>query len=142
MKSSFRACFFVLACVVLAGAAQAEKADREKPMNIEADLPDVGALALRDKPAVRADVARIEAMWSELLTQYGGPYLFGSQFTIADAYFAPVCSRIKTYGLPVPASIRQYIDETLELPAMQAWTAAARAEHQFLADDEPYRTSV
>jgi glutathione S-transferase len=68
------------------------------PMNIEASLPDIGALVLRDNPAVRADVARIEAIWSELLAQHGGPYLFGAQFGIADAYFAPVCMRFTTYA--------------------------------------------
>jgi glutathione S-transferase len=62
-------------------------------MNIEASLPAIGALVLRDKPAVVADVRRIETIWGELLTAHGGPYLFGSRFTIADAYFAPVCMR-------------------------------------------------
>jgi glutathione S-transferase len=56
------------------------------PMNIEASLPTIGALALRDRPAVRADLARLAAMWSELLEQHGGPMLFGA-FTVADAYF-------------------------------------------------------
>ena len=59
------------------------------PMNIEASLPEVGALAWRDKPAVRADVARLVAMWQALLDEHGGPMLFGD-FTIADAYFAPI----------------------------------------------------
>ncbi len=63
------------------------------PMNIEAALPTVGALALRDQPAVRADLARLVAMWSELLAQHGGPLLFGD-FSIADAYFAPVVMRL------------------------------------------------
>ena len=65
------------------------------PMNIEATLLETGALIWRDKPAVRADVARLSAMWTELLAQYGGPMLFG-QFSVADAYFAPVCARLKT----------------------------------------------
>ena len=42
---------------------------------------------------------RIETIFSELLAQHGGPYLFGSQFTIADAYYAPVCMRFETYAL-------------------------------------------
>eukprot|EP01032_Pedospumella_encystans_P014482 gene14482-16625_t len=74
------------------------------PMNIEAHLPDVGALALRDKPAVRADLARICSLWSGLLQEHGGPMLFGP-FTVADAYFAPVVMRLKTYALPVPADV-------------------------------------
>ncbi len=109
------------------------------PMNIEADLPDVGALALRDKPAVRADVARIEAMWSELLTQYGGPYLFGSQFTIADAYFAPVCMRFKTYHLSQGHEINAYVEAIRNAPGVADWIADALTEKDFLDFEEPYR---
>jgi Glutathione S-transferase len=58
------------------------------PMNIEAHLPDTGALIWRDQSAVRADVQRLVDMWSGLLAQYGGPMLLG-EFSIADAYFAP-----------------------------------------------------
>ena len=64
------------------------------PMNIEADLADTGQLIWRDKPAVRSDVARIIAMWRELLAEHQGPMLFG-EFGIADAFFAPVCMRLK-----------------------------------------------
>lgn len=74
------------------------------PMNIEASLADTGALIWRDKPAVRADVARLVDMWQGLLTEHGGPLLFGN-FSIADAYFAPVCMRLKSYALPVPPAI-------------------------------------
>jgi glutathione S-transferase len=108
------------------------------PMNIEANLPDVGALIWRDKPAVRADVARLVEMWSALLQQYGGPLLFG-HFTVADAYFAPICTRIKTYGLPVPAGIAAYVDRVLALPGVQAWITQAKAEKDFLDFEEPYR---
>ncbi len=106
--------------------------------NIEASLPEVGALVWRDQPAVRADVARLVAMWSELLTQHGGPLLFGG-FTIADAYFAPVCMRLKTYGLPVPPAIAAYVDRVAALPGVAAWIADARAEADFRAFEEPYR---
>ncbi len=108
------------------------------PQNIEASLPEVGALIWRDKPAVRADVERLVAMWSELLTQHGGPLLFGS-FTVADAYFAPVCMRLKTYGLPVPPAIAAYIERVAALPGVAAWLQEARAEGDFLAFEEPYR---
>ena len=54
------------------------------PMNIEASLPEVGALVLRDQPGVQADVARIETIFTELLDQHGGPFLFGKPFTIAS----------------------------------------------------------
>ena len=106
--------------------------------NIEASLPEVGALVWRDQPAVRADVARLVAMWSGLLSQHGGPLLFGG-FTVADAYFAPVCMRFKTYGLPVPPAIAAYVERVAALPGVAAWIADARAEADFCAFEEPYR---
>lgn len=107
-------------------------------MNIEADLPDVGALVWRDKPAVRADVQRLVEMWSGLLAEHGGPMLFGA-FTIADAYFAPVCMRLKTYALPVPPHIGDYVERVRALPGVRAWIEGALAEHDFLDFEEPYR---
>ena len=108
------------------------------PMNIEAALPEVGALAWRDKPGVRSDVARLVQMWSDLLAQYGGPMLLG-QFSIADAYFAPVCMRIKTYALPVPQNIADYVARVCALPGVRAWIDQALAEKDFLDFEEPYR---
>jgi glutathione S-transferase len=107
-------------------------------MNIEADLADTGALLWRDKPALRNDVARIVAMWSGLLQAHGGPMLFGA-FTVADAYFAPVCMRINTYALPVPADVRAYVDRVCALPGVAAWIKDALAEKDFLDFEEPYR---
>ena len=108
------------------------------PMNIEASLQDIGALAWRDKPAVRADVSRLVTMWSELLTARKGPMLFGA-FSIADAYFAPVCMRLKTYALPVPAEISAYVERVRALPGVKAWIDDALAEKDFLDFEEPYR---
>ncbi|MDP3707850.1 MAG: glutathione S-transferase family protein [Polaromonas sp.] len=134
------------------------------PMNIEADLADVGQLIWRDKPAVRADVERLVAMWRALLAEHQGPlsnagppqganaplggretkptvgaqFLFGD-FSIADAFFAPVCMRLKRYALPVPADIAAYIERLCALPGVQAWVAGALAERDFRAFEEPYR---
>ena len=108
------------------------------PMNIEASLPDVGALAWRDKPGVRADVARLEAMWTALLNTHGGPMLFGD-FSIADAYFAPVCMRLRTYALPVSSTVSAYVDRVAALPGVAAWISDALAEKDFLDFEEPYR---
>lgn len=108
-------------------------------MNIEAHLPEVGALLWRDKAAVRDDVARIVQMWSASLQEHGGPLLFGS-FTVADAYFAPVCMRLKTYALPVPPVIAAYVQRVCTLPGVKAWIDGALAEKDFLAFEEPYRT--
>lgn len=110
------------------------------PMNLEASLPEIGRVVWRDQPAVRADVARIVAMWEELLQTHGGPMLFGD-FGIADAYYAPVCVRLANFALPVPPSITAYIERVRALPAMQRWTEAALAEHRFVDFDEPYRAS-
>ena len=107
-------------------------------MNIEASLPEAGALIWRDKPAVRKDVARLVAMWQELLARHGGPLLFGD-FTIADAYFAPVCTRLKTYALPIPADVAQYVDRVCTLPGVKAWIDGALAEKDFIDFEEPYR---
>ena len=109
-------------------------------MNIEASLPEVGARLLKEVPEVASDLARIVQMWSGLLEAHGGPMLFGAQFGIADAYFAPICTRIQTYGLPVPAAISAYIERVLALPGVRAWIADALAEKDFVAFDEPYRT--
>lgn len=108
------------------------------PMNIEAHLPGVGALAWRDQPAVRADVERLVQMWSGLLEAHGGPMLFGT-FSAADAFFAPVCLRLVTYALPVPPHIGDYIERVRALPALQEWVAAALAEEDFRDFEEPYR---
>jgi glutathione S-transferase len=83
-------------------------------------------------------MARLEAMWTGLLAEHGGPMLFGD-FGIADAYFAPVCSRIRTYALPVSDTMAAYVDRVHQLPAMQSWIGQALAEHDFVAFDEPYR---
>lgn len=107
-------------------------------MNIEASLPDTGALIWRDQPGVRADVARLVAMWQDALAHSGGPLLFGD-FSVADAYYAPVVTRINTYALPVPADVRAYIDRVCALPGVKAWVAGALAENDFLAFEEPYR---
>ena len=111
------------------------------PMNIEASLTGVGALIWRDKPAVRADVARLVAMWQELLGTYGGPMLFG-EFTVADAYFAPVCMRLTTYGLPVPPDVAAYVARVSALPGVSAWVDGALAEKDFLDFEEPHRLSA
>ncbi|MCX8520373.1 MAG: glutathione S-transferase, partial [Rhodoferax sp.] len=108
------------------------------PMNIEADLAHIGALIWRDQPAVRNDVQRLVEMWGALLQEHGGPLLFGA-FSIADAYFAPVCMRLKTYALPVPQAIAAYIQRVSALPGVAAWVAAALQEKDFLDFEEPYR---
>ncbi len=108
------------------------------PMNIEATLAEQGALIWRDQAGVRADLERLVALWGNLLQRFGGPLLFGT-FSIADAYFAPVCMRLKTYALPLPSTIATWVDNVVALPAVQAWMRDARTEGDFLPFEEPYR---
>ena len=103
------------------------------PMNIAADLSGYGWSV-----GVQDDIDRLVAMWRELLDRHRGPLLFG-RFTIADAFFAPVVSRLKTYAVALPEDIATYRDAVLALKGMKAWTAAAQSESEFLTDDEPYR---
>lgn len=109
-------------------------------MNIEASLHEAGRIVWRDQPAVRSDVQRIIGMWTALLEQSGNRLLFG-EFSIADAYFAPVCTRLLTYGLPVPGHITDYIRRVSALPGVKAWIDEALTEKTFVRVDEPYRAS-
>jgi glutathione S-transferase len=111
-------------------------------MNIEASLPRIGQLVMRDKPAVVADVARLEALWGGLLSQYATTHLDGmlfGKFSIADAYFAPVVMRFKTYGLPASDSVTAYMDRLCAMPGVATWMADAKAENEFRDFEEPYR---
>jgi glutathione S-transferase len=94
------------------------------PMNLRADLPGWGRT-----PDVIADIARIESVWTGLREKYAssGPFLFGG-FTIADAMYAPVVTRFKTYGVALNDTAQAYADAVLEWPAMQEWREAALKE--------------
>jgi glutathione S-transferase len=108
------------------------------PMNIEASLPEVGAQVLREQPAVAADLARLQTMWTEALAASGGPFLFGD-FGIVDAYYAPVVARLRSYALPVSPTVQAYMDRVWASPGVAAWVAQALAERDFLDFEEPYR---
>ncbi len=109
------------------------------PMNIEASLPEIGAKVLAEQAAVRADLARLDAMWSEALRASGGPFLFGA-FSVADAYFAPVVGRMRTYALPVSPAVAGYIERVWASAGVTAWVQGALAEREFLDFEEPYRS--
>ena len=89
---------------------------------------------------MRSDVQRIIGLWSALLEQHGNRLLFG-EFCIADAYFAPVCLRLRNYALPVPGHITDYIRRVCALPGVKAWIDQALLEKEFVAMDEPYRAA-
>ena len=109
------------------------------PMNIEASLPEVGARVWAEQAAVRDNVRRLEAMWHDALQTSGGPFLFGA-FCAADAYYAPVCTRLQTYALPVSGAVQAYMHRVAAAPGVAAWIDGARDEQDFLDFEEPYRT--
>ena len=76
----------------------------------------------------QADIERVLAIWRECLAAYGGPYLFGAKPTIADAMYAPVCTRFITYDVKLDAPCAAYRDLMVGFPAMREWSAAAKAE--------------
>lgn len=79
-------------------------------------------------PALQKDIARLTELWSEGLDRFGGPFLAGPAFTAADAFYAPVAFRVRTYGLDVGPVAQAWVDHMLALPAMREWEAAALAE--------------
>ncbi len=80
------------------------------------------------RPALVRDIARIAELWAEGLTRFGGPFLAGQKFTAADAFFAPVAYRVRTYGLDVGEAGRAWVKMILAKPAMLQWEAEALAE--------------
>lgn len=108
------------------------------PQNIEAHLPEVGQRIWAEQAGVQTDVARIQALWGDALAASGGPFLFGD-FSIADAYYAPVVGRLRTYALPVSDTTAAYMERVWASKGVAAWVAGALAEHAFLDFEEPYR---
>lgn len=108
------------------------------PMNIEARLPEVGARVLREVAGVADDLARIDHLWQMCLERSGGPMLFGA-FCAADAFFAPVVMRIRTYALPLSEKSQAWATRLEAVPAVAAWIADAVTEKDFRSFEEPYR---
>jgi glutathione S-transferase len=100
------------------------------PMNLRGSHP--GKV---DFDPIAADLRRIEEIWGDLTSESGGPYLFG-KFTAADAMFAPVATRIRTYSLPVSDVAMDYVQTIYALPAFQEWLAAAVKEPWIVEEDE------
>jgi glutathione S-transferase len=108
------------------------------PMNVEASLAEVGKRVWAEQPELRRDVERIDRMWAQQLSGHDGPMLFDT-FSAVDAFYAPVCSRLLTYALPISQTARAYVDRVAGLTAVAEWNAAAVKEADFLDFDEPYR---
>lgn len=93
------------------------------PMNIKGHFPGFKLWS-----RAQSDIDRIEAIWTECLAKYGGPYLFGAKPCIADAMFAPVVTRFITYEVALDPVCVAYCDTVMDLPAMKEWVSAAEAE--------------
>jgi len=100
------------------------------PMNLRASYPN-----RIDLDAVARDLKRVEQLWGGLLQKSGGPYLF-EEFCAADAMFAPLASRIRTYDLPTTDVAAEYIEAIYALPAFQQWLADAVKEPWTVEADE------
>lgn len=76
----------------------------------------------------KGDIDRVVTIFDECLTRYGGPYLFGARPSLADAMFAPVCTRFRTYDVPLPDRAAGYRDTILAWPLMMEWAEEASGE--------------
>lgn len=93
------------------------------PMNLKAHYPEFKVWA-----GAQADIDRIVAIWKECLSTYGGPYLFGTVPSMADAMYAPVCARFTTYDVPLDPVCDAYRKTIMAMPLMQEWIEAAKTE--------------
>jgi glutathione S-transferase len=93
------------------------------PMNLKGDFPG-------HKVWMRAiaDIERITAIWNDCLATYGGPFLFGERRCMADAMYAPVVTRFRTYHVKLDKASLLYGERIVQMPEMQEWIAAARLE--------------
>lgn len=89
--------------------------------NIKNNFPDF------DYTPALSDINRVKAIWTEQLAKSKGPFLFGD-FSIADAMYAPVVGRFKSYGVPIDGPVKNYCEAILGLPAMKEWYAGAMKE--------------
>jgi glutathione S-transferase len=102
------------------------------PMNLRSSFPSRGVT-----PEAQADINRITASWRDCRKRFGegGEFLFG-HFTVADAMYAPVVSRFRTYKIELEAETQGYADAVWALPAMQEWAVAARNEPMIIERHE------
>jgi len=93
------------------------------PMNLKSHHPDFKVWS-----GAQADVDRIIAIWHDCLSRYGGPYLFGATPNTADAMYAPVCTRFRTYDVELDTESDAYCDTIMTMPHMVEWITAAHEE--------------
>ena len=93
------------------------------PMNLKARFPNFTVWS-----RAHGDIERVTEIWRDCLTRYGGPYLFGTQRTMADAMYAPVATRFITYDVPLDDVCAAYCQTIMPMPEMGEWMAAAKLE--------------
>lgn len=93
------------------------------PVNLRAHRPNFPIWS-----GVRADIDRITEIWRDCISAWGGPYLFGSRLSVADAFYAPVATRFATYDIALDPLCAAYRDTLLGLPDMREWKTLALAE--------------
>lgn len=99
------------------------------PMNIKAHYPGFKVWA-----GAQADIERISAIWRGCLTAHGGPFLMGATPTLADAMYAPVCSRFTTYDVKLDPECEAYRARIMALPLVQEWIDGAISEPEELEE--------
>ncbi len=100
------------------------------PMNLKRRFPTFKVWS-----KAQGDIARITEIWRECLDNYGGPYLFG-EISIADAMYAPVATRFRTYDVPLDGPCQTYCDLIFAWDAMQEWVAQAQVEQEEIEELE------
>jgi glutathione S-transferase len=93
------------------------------PVNLRAVRPNFPIWS-----GVRADIDRVTEIWRECIAEWGGPYLFGAHLSVADAMYAPVCTRFATYDVELDPVSEAYKHTILATPDMRAWIAEAQKE--------------
>lgn len=102
----------------------------ELPMNVRRSYT-----GFKTSENAQKDIDRIIALWQQLLDRSGGPWLLG-EFSIADAFYAPVASRFNTYSIELPENLQAYVDQVLALEAYQEWLRDAKAEKEVIPEEE------
>ena len=101
------------------------------PVNLHAFRPNFPIWS-----GVRADIIRVTEIFRESLADFGGPFLFGTRMSVADAMFAPVCTRFATYDVDLDPVSEAYKDRILALPDMVEWTTEAKKEPELVSELE------
>jgi len=93
------------------------------PMNLKTKHKNFKIFA-----GAQPDIDRIQAIWTECLERWGGPFLYGEIPTVADAMYAPVCTRFLTYNVKITEPVKAYCATIMNWPPMKAWVDAALSE--------------